>query len=399
MASVDPLNLDFKEQLRYFRGKVNTPTNGWRDVWKEEHDHAFMVAGATKADLLQDLRGAVDKAIAEGKTLAWFQENFEEIVAKHGWVYHGTPAWRARVIYETNMLTSYSAGRYAQMTDPKFLALRPYWKWKHSDSVHPRPQHVAWDGMILRADDDFWKSHYPPCGWGCKCKVFALDDDGVKEIGGKVLPQAPKPLMPARPGEVLPGVDEGFDFRQGSTVTDRMRPVLDEKITGYSPKISAALRKDMNAYLAENRNKVADLQRTKAVREVQKTNVVRQKTLEKWLGSPEGNLQVATIPSRLQKALGAKSDVILMSHYTAAKQAGHHSDITASDYLRFLNALSGAEVFQEGDLVLDVLFQGEGDQWFKGVIKTTRDRSEIYLSSMRRVDARGLRRTRELPKA
>lgn len=32
-------------------------------------------------------------------------------------------AWRTKVIYQTNMTTSYAAGRYQELTDPEFLAL------------------------------------------------------------------------------------------------------------------------------------------------------------------------------------------------------------------------------------------------------------------------------------
>jgi uncharacterized protein with gpF-like domain len=251
--SIDlPLRLPFREQLRFLRGKINKPTKSWRDVMRDEHDHAFMVAGAMKADLLQDLRNAVEQAIAEGKGLEWFQKNFEEIVSKHGWVHYGTPSWRARVIWETNYLTSYSAGRYAQMTEPSFLKAMPYWMWRHGDSVHPRPQHLAWDGMVLAASDTFWSDHYPPCGWGCKCTVFAMDANDLAEKGLKVLDKAPNPLMPTRPGEAMPGVDIGFDYTPGKTSVERMRPVIKEKMRGYSKPISDSLRKEIQAYLAED---------------------------------------------------------------------------------------------------------------------------------------------------
>ena len=56
---------------------------------------SFMVAGATKTDLLADLRGAVDKAISEGKSLNWFKTEFKNIVARHGWEHTGPASWRS----------------------------------------------------------------------------------------------------------------------------------------------------------------------------------------------------------------------------------------------------------------------------------------------------------------
>ena len=45
---------------------------------------AFVVAGAAKMELVDDLRTAVDASIADGETLRDFRARFDEIVAKHG---------------------------------------------------------------------------------------------------------------------------------------------------------------------------------------------------------------------------------------------------------------------------------------------------------------------------
>ena len=39
--------------------------------------------------------------------------------------------------------------------------------------VH-RPEHLAFDGLILDKNDKFWLSHNPPNGWGCKCYTVAV---------------------------------------------------------------------------------------------------------------------------------------------------------------------------------------------------------------------------------
>lgn len=172
MATAQYGSLPFKEQIAFFRSKKRVPTQRWNDLTREQHDAGFMVANATAADLLADLHSAVDKAIAKGTTFAEFQKDFESIVAKHGWTgWRGedTPAgraWRARLIYDTNLRTSYQAGRWAQVQEVK--ATRPYLIYRHSDAVsHPRPLHVSWDGLVVRTDDPWVKAHWPPNGWGC----------------------------------------------------------------------------------------------------------------------------------------------------------------------------------------------------------------------------------------
>lgn len=142
-STVEGARQEFLEQIEFLRRKLNLPSETWRDIQRAAHDRAFVVAGATKADLLHDLRKAVDKAV-QGGSIGEFRKNFAEIVAKHGWTGwtgEGTKAgeaWRTRVIYQTNLMTSYAAGRRAQLLDPDLVKRRPFWRYVHNDSVtHP----------------------------------------------------------------------------------------------------------------------------------------------------------------------------------------------------------------------------------------------------------------------
>lgn len=230
-AVVAYASLPFQEQIAFFRRKGNVTTDRWTDVWQEEHDHAFMVAGANRIDLLVDLRDAVEKAIASGTGLEQFRKDFDRIVAKYGWDYTGGRNWRTRVILETNLRTSYAAGRYAQLQALK--KVRPYWRYRHSDSVqHPRPQHLAWNGLVLLADDPWWNTHYPPNGWGCQCTVEALNERDLKRLGKDapdtapdddmqdvvVGKQGPSPMTVQTPA----GVDPGFGYAPGRSAFEQL---------------------------------------------------------------------------------------------------------------------------------------------------------------------------------
>jgi hypothetical protein len=183
-ASLNTARQVFEEQIAAFSQRMNlVGTQRYDDLRAEEHYRAFAVAGAMKADLLADLHEAVRKAVVDGGTIQDFRKDFDQIVARrgwHGWTGEGTrlgEAWRTRVIYQTNTRKAYSAGRYAQLTDPDMLAVRPYWRWVHSGlAKDPRPEHLAWHGMTLRHDDPFWQTHFPPRippDYGCSCRVVA----------------------------------------------------------------------------------------------------------------------------------------------------------------------------------------------------------------------------------
>lgn len=218
-------SLPFEEAISFFRQKVNVPTAKWADMLHGAHTRAFTVAGATKEGVLTDLRAATDKAISEGTTLQEFRKDFDSTVAKYGWDYKGSRGWRTQVIYGTNLRTAYAAGRYAQMTDPDVLKYQPFWRYRHKDGEkHPRPEHLAWDGKVLKADDPWWHTHYPPNGWGCQCSVEPISRRELTALGKKGPDQAPpldmqQKTLNTSAGpltiDVPKGVDPGWGYNVG----------------------------------------------------------------------------------------------------------------------------------------------------------------------------------------
>jgi hypothetical protein len=230
-TDAEALNLPPREAMRFFAGKVNVGTQRWDDVWKAGHTRAFMVAGVQADDVLQGVRGALDKAIRDGTTLAEFRRDLGPLMQRLGWEAKGKgyAAWRTRLVYETNLRSSYAAGQYEQQTDPDVLALVPIWRYRHSGALDPRPEHVRWDGLTLRHDDAWWTSHYPPNGWGCGCWVEPLTERQAARGAGKGgrndqgLHQAPEILRrswtdPAsgRTDMVPLGIDPGWDYNVGA---------------------------------------------------------------------------------------------------------------------------------------------------------------------------------------
>ena len=222
MAEAAYGSLPFAEQIAFFRRKLNLPTDGWTDVYTAEHDWAFVVAGANRDAIVADFRAAVEKAVADGTTLETFRQDFDAIVARHGWDYNGGRDWRSRVIYETNLNTSYAAGRYEQLQEA------PYWQYEHADWVtNPRHDHLAWDGLVLARDDPWWQTHYPPNGWGCQCSVRGLWPRDLQRLGKDAPDEAPavrllereigqRSINGPRTVRVPAGIDPGFEYAPGA---------------------------------------------------------------------------------------------------------------------------------------------------------------------------------------
>jgi hypothetical protein len=247
-------------QIRHLVDKLRLPTERWDDIRHGAHDRAFVVAGAAKADLLADLhRAVIDSAQATKADdpthrggLAEFRKDFKDIVQRSGWTgWTGEgsakgEAWRTRVIYQTNMATSYAAGRYRQLTDPAFLKLKPYWQYVHNDGVaHPREQHQAWNGFTALHTHPFFKTHFAPNGWGCRCEIRALARPGPD--AKTTLPEGWDGIDPKTGAP--PGIDKGWAYAPGAATDTSLRQMVQDKLIGYPPAIAKALAADVNRYI------------------------------------------------------------------------------------------------------------------------------------------------------
>ncbi len=221
--------------LAFFRGKGLKASFDWRDMLREEHDRNYTVAKLLDMDLLADVRDATDRAMAEGKTLKQFRDELIPLLQAKGWwgkqemtdpvtgeqrlVQLGS-ARRLQIIYDTNLSTSYAAGRWQSIVANAERA--PYLQYFAIDDDRTRAQHLAWNKTILRWDDPWWQTHYPPNGWRCRCSVIQLSERDLRKLGKTgpdVAPASPtREWLNPRTGEVsqVPqGIDPGWDYHPG----------------------------------------------------------------------------------------------------------------------------------------------------------------------------------------
>jgi SPP1 gp7 family putative phage head morphogenesis protein len=173
---IDDQRLEMDEAIDYFAQKTNLDTDTWKDGQGIVQLANFTVAG-TKAALLQDIHDTLDRAISAGESMQQFMDRFAKVTDR--WV--GKSAWRAQLIYDQNIRQAYGMGRQQQMRET--VADRPYWQWRHGGSGDPRPEHLAMDGKIFKAEDVVV---FPPAGFGCTCQIFSLSDRDLDRSGGKL---------------------------------------------------------------------------------------------------------------------------------------------------------------------------------------------------------------------
>lgn len=394
----DRLRLPFAEQIAFLRQKLNLPTERWTDIERSAHDRAFVVAGAMQADLLDGLRQAVDRAVSAESTLADFRRDFLATVEKQGWKdFTGDDratqgrtggrglAWRTRTIYQTNIAASYAAGRWQQLNDPDLLAARPYWRYVHSDFVgNPRPRHKAWgdSGLTLRHDHPFWKTHFPPNGWGCRCSVKAV----AKPKDGD--DTAPPDGWDTRDGKGrLPGIDQGWDYAPGRT----WHPDLDKYAYPIARRIVADNLND--GVFDRWHEKIARQVATERVKpEYDGIAAARLSGLLRTALTRGERYPVAVLDDRARQRLGVETQTVWLSDDTAIKQAIHRGDQDMPGGLwgRLQDAVESAEWVDDSTPNRLVYFHRDGDLMV-AAIKVSATGRDAWLVSVRRGNERELR--------
>lgn len=248
MPKVDPFALQPEDVIAYFRAKGYLRSWKWRDVLKEEHAKAFTVAHCVKMDILQDIKGAMDKAFSEGVSLSKFKRDLIPVLQAKGWwgrkiepspetgqpeVYTAGTPWRLNTIYRTNMATSYAAGRYQQMVDN--AEDQPLWMYDAVNDSRTRPSHAALDGQVFPADDPFWDTHYPPQGFNCRCDVTPMSENQARRYASR---NPEITINRSSEGMNFPAPDEGWDYNPGK-VPDSILELAASKTPSSEPATRA----------------------------------------------------------------------------------------------------------------------------------------------------------------
>ena len=280
MPRIEILDLAPKDAVNHFRAKGYHIGFDWRDTSAAQHLTSFTVAKVAQIDILEDIRKAVDAAIAKGWTFERFRRELEPLLRKKGWwgrkmmrdpltgetraVQLGSVR-RLRIIFDTNIRMAYARGRWQAIE--RLAHVRPWLRYVAVLDERTRPEHARWHGTILRWDHPSWQTHYPPCGWNCRCTVQQLSERDLERFGFTPSQEPPedwnrtRPWHNARTNETIDvpiGIDPGFEHNVGLLRPDAsVSAVLKARAAAAAPDIAAAVtRRDKpEDWIAEGRKR------------------------------------------------------------------------------------------------------------------------------------------------
>jgi SPP1 gp7 family putative phage head morphogenesis protein len=80
-----------------------------------------------------------------------------------------------RAEYDLALKTGQSIAQYNSLMADR--QTHPYWRISVVLDERTRAAHAALNGITLRWDDPFWKTHWPPFAWNCRCTIQAVSEN------------------------------------------------------------------------------------------------------------------------------------------------------------------------------------------------------------------------------
>lgn len=203
-AGLEPISLDrFSEVMKEIRatglGKdLSRLQRGYaRQVYKAMADSGSKIDATTRATIAN----LIAQREPTGRAIRILQSTLDKLgVGDHSQA-------QIETLYRTEVSRAYSAGRryrdkqrWDDIWGFRYITMK-------DDRV--RETHASWEGTTLPKAHRFWKTHWVPCGWRCRCQIVTI----YKTPGYN-----PREVQPGTiNGRVAPA-DEGFRDNWGNVM-------------------------------------------------------------------------------------------------------------------------------------------------------------------------------------
>jgi len=138
--------------------------------------------------------------------------------------------------YNQAIASSQMAGNWVNIQQDKDTL--PLLMYETVNDERVRDEHQALNQIILPVDDVFWKTHYPPNGWGCRCGIRQLNKGVFSDLTGMAIPEIPDGFR-TNVGETKEALSADHTYAKGLTKAAKnkvLKQVKDIQDTKSSPE-------------------------------------------------------------------------------------------------------------------------------------------------------------------
>src|SRR5581483_9371258 len=176
-----------KQAAEFIASKPVVSREVFSKLLPELRARAFVISGVEAANVVQGIRDRIaelpqganwddvkDDLVAELHPFLRNEDDPENTVAAER---------RAELLLRTHGFQAYQASAYEVMDRQRDVL--PYWQYHSMGDSHVRPTHAALNGVVLPADHEFWRTHFPPWDYGCRCQIIPISQVDVDEIAAR----------------------------------------------------------------------------------------------------------------------------------------------------------------------------------------------------------------------
>ena len=192
------------EAANFIKDRMAIRSDIYREMLPEIRARAFTVVGMQDAVRIRKVQETLEKIPKGG---SW-REVRGEIAQELGG--GESSKSRAEQIVRANVFQAYAVARYKKQLADKDIM--PYLVYHAIGDENTRPEHKALDGMVLPVDDPFWKSHYPPWDYGCRCTVSGVTKSEADSLRGKKSGEGNLQLMSQKQKDEIPPPSGSYSF-------------------------------------------------------------------------------------------------------------------------------------------------------------------------------------------
>ncbi|QAR30648.1 hypothetical protein EQP59_04450 [Ornithobacterium rhinotracheale] len=176
LNTYEELKSGFTEGFDSSNFKVHGATNGISPETLKMRQNLFKFSGAKTYTLLEEINQILNSN--KGETFDSFKNEVMKLNPRYNKNY-------LQAEWQTAKQAGYHAANWDEYQNNKDLY--PNLKYKTQGDSRVREPHRLLNGIIAPIGSDFWKVHYPPNGWRCRCYVVQTAEKPTNEADLPVL--------------------------------------------------------------------------------------------------------------------------------------------------------------------------------------------------------------------
>lgn len=229
-------DVDLTNSVAMIKNRVAVTKYYYDTLPKDIRALSFYISDLEKLREIEMVKRSLSNAITRGDSFETWRANVNIEGLKN------LTNARLETVYRNNVNTVYNQSTRFNSVSSN---VTPYLMYSAVGDERTRPEHAKLDGIVKRADSEFWDKYTGPWAYGCRCSVIPLSTEDAQGIG-----------ISKKSNDSFPDPEKGFGKKSYGDVLSSTKDAA-EKAVDKLPKNSAYRSKFIEAQ--ENIKNLVDI--------------------------------------------------------------------------------------------------------------------------------------------